>query len=147
MPVTTVPEVVGEDVAKPLEGLPIGAKLVRFQHIHERGSPDAKKTAVYGVRSFCMRHCVSGTLSTCRCLEMLTTSRQFPKSYKWETGNYEIQAATGSEVCKLASELGEKEKLLHSNMHPRLTVSYAAEEDFALSKDDGGCRCGGHPTL
>ena len=50
MPETTIlPEVVGDDVSKPLEGLPIGAKLVRFQHIHEKGSPDAVKTAVYGV--------------------------------------------------------------------------------------------------
>eukprot|EP00435_Cladocopium_sp_Y103_P023589 s953_g5.t1 len=44
-----LPEVIGADASPPFEGLPVGAKLISFQHIQERGSSDALKTAVYGV--------------------------------------------------------------------------------------------------
>ena len=46
---TDLPEVIGDNPQYPFEGVPVGAKLVRFQHFQEKGKPVAMKTAVYGV--------------------------------------------------------------------------------------------------
>ena len=146
VPATTIlPEVVGEGVAKPLEGLPIGAKLVRFQHIHERGSPDAKKTAVDGVfrtpqeflhEALRLRHLfnlpVSGDVDN---IEAISQVLQMGK-----LGAMKFRLQQVQKYRKLASELEEEEKLLHSNMHPDLQSVMRPKRILLFQKmmDDAG---------
>ena len=146
VPATTIlPEVVGEGVAKPLEGLPIGAKLVRFQHIHERGSPDAKKTAEYGVfrtpqeflqEALQLRHPfnlpVSGDVDN---IEAISKVLQMGK-----LGTMKFRLQQVQKYRKLASEMEEDEKLLHSNMHPDLQSVMRPKRILLFQKmmDDAG---------
>ena len=44
-----IPDEIGPDAQEPFLGLPIGAKLISFQHIQQMGTEDAKKTAIFGV--------------------------------------------------------------------------------------------------
>jgi hypothetical protein len=122
---TALPEVVGQDTMHPLAGLPVGAKLVRFQHIHERGCPDALKTAVYGVfrtpqeflnEALGLRHPfnlpVSGDGDN---IETIAKVLQLGK-----LGTMKFRLQQVQKYRALASELEGEEKLLHDNMHPDL---------------------------
>ena len=122
---TALPEVVGQDTMHPLAGLPVGAKLVRFQHIHERGCPDALKTAVYGVfrtpqeflnEALGLRHPfnlpVSGDGDN---IETIAKVLQLGK-----LGTMKFRLQQVQKYRALASELAGEEKLLHDNMHPDL---------------------------
>ena len=44
-----LPDVVSETSDKCFGGLPLGSKLVNFQHVLQEGGVDAEKCAVYGV--------------------------------------------------------------------------------------------------
>ena len=44
-----LPQEIGQSAAPPFAGLPVGAKLVSFQHLQQKGEPDELKTAIYGV--------------------------------------------------------------------------------------------------
>ena len=92
-------------------------------------------------RSFYRRLYSSDIPSICRCQEMLTTLKQFPKSYKWrKLGTMKFRLQQVQKYRKLASEMEEDEKLLHSNMHPDLQSVMRPKRILLFQKmmDDAG---------
>lgn len=122
---TVLPETVGEHVAQPLEGIPIGSKLVRFQHIQQKGCPDALKTAIYGVfrtpqeflsEAMGLRHPFNLPVSDDA--DNIETIAKVLQMGKLATMKYRLQQL--QKYRTLASELEPQETLLHADMHPDL---------------------------
>jgi hypothetical protein len=118
---TDLPDVIGENPQYPFEGVPVGAKLVRFQHVQETGKPVAMKTAVFGVfrtpeeflsEALKLRHPfnvpISGDVDN---VEAMAKVLQLGK-----LGTMKFRLQQVQKYRALASSLDSAEKQLHENM-------------------------------
>ena len=124
---STLPAVIGNDAVPPFAGLPVGSKLVSFQHIHQQGKPDAVKTGIYGVfrtpteflqEAMGLRHPfnlpVSGDVDN---IEAMAKVLQLGK-----LGTMKFRLQQVKKYRDLAAVLEVDEKKLHNEMHPDLQV-------------------------
>ena len=122
-----LPDIVGADAPAPLAGVPIGSKLVRFQHMQEQGRPDGMKTAIYGVfrtpseflwEAMRLTHPfnlpVSGDVDN---IEAMAKVLQLGK-----LGTMKFRLKQIQKYRNMASELEQSEKKVHQEMHPDLQV-------------------------
>eukprot|EP00435_Cladocopium_sp_Y103_P001953 s3084_g1.t1 len=120
-----LPTDIGASVAEPFSGLPVGAKLIRFQHIQGKGDADAMKTALYGVfrtpeefleEALKLRHPfnipVSNDLDN---LESIAKVLQLGK-----LGVMKFRLQQLQKYRELADTFEEEENELRTGMHPDL---------------------------
>ena len=142
---TDMPEVIGEDQPEPFAGVPIGAKLVRFQHFQEKGKPDALKTAVYGVfrtptefleEAVNLRHPfnlpISGDVDNA---EAMAKVLQLGK-----LGTMRFRLKQLQKYRALASSLENEERCLHDAMHEDLKMVMESKRLLLFKRmmDDAG---------
>ena len=124
---TDLPETITQNTQEPFAGVPIGAKLVRFQHFQEKGKPDALKTAVYGVfrtptefleEAVNLRHPfnlpISGDVDN---IEAMAKVLQLGK-----LGTMRFRLKQLQKYRALAASLENEEKRLHETMHEDLKL-------------------------
>eukprot|EP00435_Cladocopium_sp_Y103_P072170 s444_g39.t1 len=120
---TELPEVVGAESSFPFEGLPIGARLVSFQHFKQEGSQDALKTAVYGIyrtpeefleEALQLRHPFNIPVSTDS--DNIQALAGILKLGKLGVMKFRLEQV--QKYRKLADTLAHEEQELHNSMQP-----------------------------
>lgn len=118
-----LPDEIGPSAPAPFAGVPVGAKLISFQHKHEVGNKDATKTAVYGIfhtpeeflqQAYQLRHPFNiPVASDVDNLEALAKTLQL--------GKLEVMKHRLGQIKKyrdLAASLEAEERCLQSSLNP-----------------------------
>ena len=128
----TLPDIISGTEPPPFAGLPIGSKLIRFQHVQERGSPDAAKLALFGVfrtpeefleeaRGLCHPYNIPVSAD----LDNLEAMSRILQLGKLGTMKYRLRQAL--KYRKLASSPEEEEKQLHNSMQSDVRAVMASK--------------------
>ena len=143
--VQVLPEITTGHEPPPLEGLPVGSKLVSFQQNHEAGRPDAEKQAIYGVfrtpeeflEEVCkLRHPYNIPIAAD--MDNLDAMTKVMQLGKIGTMKYRL-----SQVFKyrgIAAQLEKEEAELHQRMQPDIGAVMASKRLLLFRKmmEDAG---------
>ena len=127
-----LPEIISDQEPEHFAGLPIGSKLIRFQHVQERGSSDAAKLALFGAfrtpeefleEARGLRHPFNLPVSDD--WDNVEAMSRILQMGKLGTMKYRLRQVL--KYRKLASSLEEEEKQLHASMQADVRVVMASK--------------------